>query len=78
MNLYLWHCKNIYDPIDKEIKGKYKATSMSDLTKQQIKMSKIDRSRLIKGSKNSMYVHEDIAITIMQSRLADPEILIWY
>ena len=49
---------------------------MSDLTKQYIKMSKIDRSRLIKGSKNSMYVHEDIAITIMQSRLADPEILI--
>ena len=49
---------------------------MSDLTKQQIKNYKTDRSRLIKGSKNSMYIHEDIAIAIMQSRLADPEILI--
>ena len=68
-----WSVKNIYDLIDKEIKGKYKARSMSDLTKQQIKNYKTDRSRLIKGSKNSMYIHEDIAIAIMQSRLADPE-----
>ena len=80
INLYLWHCKkkwggkNIYDLIDKEIKGKYKVTSMSDLTKQQIKKYKIDRSRLIKGSKHFMYVHEDIAITIiLQSRLSDSE-----
>ena len=49
---------------------------MNDLTKQQIKKYKIDRSRLIKGSKHSMYVHEDIAIKlIMQSRLSDPETL---
>ena len=34
---------------------------------------KIRRARLIKGSKHSMYVHEDIAITIiMQTRLSDP------
>ena len=71
-----WDGKNIYDLIDKEIKRKYKVISMSDLTKQQIKKYKIDRSRLIKGSKHSMYVHEDIAITIiMQSRLSDLEII---
>ena len=47
---------------------------MSDLTKQQIRKYKIDRARLIKGSKHSMYVHEDILIpTIMQSRLSDPK-----
>ena len=72
INLYLWHCKkkwggkNIYDLIDKEIKGKYKVTSMSDLTKQQIKKYKIDRSRLIKGNKHYMYVHEDIAYQIQK------------
>ena len=45
---------------------------MSDLTKQQIRKYKIDRERLIKGSKHSMYVHEDILIPIiMQSRLSD-------
>ena len=67
-------CKNIYDLIDKEIRRKYKVTSMIDLTKPQIKKYKIDRLRLIKGSKHSMYVHEDIAIRIiMQSRLSDPK-----
>ena len=46
----------------------------SNLTKQQIKKYKIDRAKLFKNSKHSMYVHEDIAITIiMQSRLSDPE-----
>ena len=45
---------------------------MNDLTKQQIRKYKIDRVRLIKGSKQSMYVHEDILIPIiMQSRLSD-------
>ena len=69
-----WGGRNIYDLIDKEIKRKYKVTSMSDLTKQQIKKYKTDKPRLIKGSKHSMYVHEDIAITIiMQSRLLDLE-----
>ena len=45
---------------------------MNDLTKQQIRKYKIDRVRLIKGSKHSMYIHEDILIPIiMQSRLSD-------
>ena len=45
---------------------------MNDLTKQQIRKYKIDRARLIKGSKYSRYVHEDILIPIiMQSRLSD-------
>ena len=45
---------------------------MNDLTKQQIRKYKIDRARLIKDSKHSMYVHEDILIPIiMQSRLSD-------
>ena len=64
--------KNIDDLTDKEVKGKYKVTNMSNLTKQQIKKYKIDRSKLIKVSKHSMYVNEDTAITtIMQSRLSD-------
>ena len=67
-----WSGKNLYDLIDKEIKGKYKVKNMNDLTKQQIRKYKIDRVRLIKGSKHSMYVHEDILIPIiMQSRLSD-------
>ena len=61
-----WGGKNIYDLIDKEIKGKYKVTSMSDLTKQQMKKYKIDRSRLIKGSKHYMCIHEDIACQIQK------------
>ena len=45
---------------------------MNNLTKQQTKKYKIDRARLIKGSKRSMYVLEDILIPIiMQSRLSD-------
>ena len=59
-----WYGKNIYDLIDKEINGKYKVTNIN----------KIDRERLFIGSTYSMYVHEDMAITIMiQSRLLDPE-----
>ena len=47
---------------------------MSDLTKQQIRKQKIDRAKLIKSSKDSMYVHEDIAITIIiKWRLSDPK-----
>ena len=65
-----WGGKNLYDLSDKEIKGKYEVKNMNDLTKQQIRKYKIDRVRLIKGSKHSMYVHEDILIPIiMQSRL---------
>ena len=60
-----WGGKNIYDLIDREIKGKYKATNMSEVTKPQIRKYKIDRARLFKGSKHSKYLHEDIAITII-------------
>ena len=49
---------------------------MSDLTKQRIRKYKLDRKRLIKGIKHSMYVSENILITIiMQSRLSDPKIV---
>ena len=45
---------------------------MSDLTKQKIRKYKIDRGKLIKGSKHSMYGSEDILIPItMQLRLSD-------
>ena len=67
-----WGGKNIYDVIDKEIKGKYMVKNMSDLTKPWIRKHKIDRARLFKGNKHSMYVSEDILIPIiMQSRLSD-------
>ena len=58
--------------IDKEIKEKFGVTNMSDLTKQQIRKYKIDRAKLIKDNKHSMYVNEDILIPIiMQTRLSD-------
>ena len=51
---------------------KYGVKNMSDLTKQQIRKYKIDRAKLIKGSKHYICVHEDILIPIiMQSRLSD-------
>ena len=64
-------CANVYyDVIDKEIKGKYNVKKMEELTKQQIRKYKIDKSRLIKGSEQSMYVHEIISFPIiMQTRL---------
>ena len=66
--------KNIYALIDKEIKGKYMVKNMRDLTKPQIRKNKTDRARLFRGNRHSMYVDEDIAITIiMQSRLSDPK-----
>ena len=47
---------------------------MNEPTKQQLIKYKIDRSRLIKGSKKSMNVSEIIAISmIMQTRLSKPE-----
>ena len=65
-------CKNIYDLVDKGIEGKCRVKNMNELTKQQIRKYKIDKVRLIKGSKHSMYVIEDIAISIiMQSRLSN-------
>ena len=67
-----WSGKSLYDLIDKEIKGKYGVKNMGDLTKQQIRKYRIDRAKLIKGSKDSMYVHEDILIpVILQSRLSN-------
>ena len=63
-------CANIYDLIDKEIKGKYNVKKMNELTKEQIRKHKIDKSRLIKGSEQFMYVHEVIAIPIiMQNQI---------
>ena len=65
-----WGGKDIYDLIDKDIKGKYGVDKMRELTKLQMRKYKIDRPRLFKCSKHSMYVHEDILIPIkMQSRL---------
>ena len=44
---------------------------MNELTTQQIKKYKIDRASLIKGSKDSMYVNDEIIISIiMQTRLS--------
>ena len=42
--------KNLYDLIDKEIKGKYGIEKLSELTKPQIRKYKIDRARLFKGT----------------------------
>ena len=48
--------------------------NMRDLLKPQIRKYKIDRARLFRSNRHSMYVDEDIAITIiMQSRLSDPK-----
>ena len=69
-----WGGKNIYDLIDKEIKGKYTVKNMSGLTTPQIRKYEIDRARLFKGNKHSVYVSEDILIPIIiQSRLSDPK-----
>ena len=69
-----WGGNNIYDLTDKEIKGKYGVIYMNELTKPQIRKYKIDKVRLFKGSEHSMYIHEDIAVTIiMQSKLSDPK-----
>ena len=60
---------NIYKMIDKKIKGKYGLKKMNERTKQQIRKFKIDRSRLLKGSKESMYVSEvTVMPIIMQTR----------
>ena len=69
-----WGGNSIYDLTDKEIKGKYGVIYMNELRKPQIRKYKIDKVRLFKGSEHSMYIHEDIAITIiMQSKLSDPK-----
>ena len=70
-------CANIYDLIDKEIKGKYNVKKMNELTKKKkTRKYKMDKSRIIKGSEQSMYVHEVFAIRIiMQIRLSKLETL---
>ena len=40
---------------------------MNELTTQQIKKYKIDRASLIKGSKDSMYVNDEIIISIINA-----------
>lgn len=55
----------IYDLIDKEIEGTYGLNKNGKTHK--------NRSRLIKGSAKSMYVHEAIVISIMQIRLSKPK-----
>ena len=65
---------SIYDLIDNEVKGKYNVKKVNELAKEQIRKCKIDKSRSIKVSKQSMFVHEVIAIlVIMQTRLSKPE-----
>ena len=63
-----WASKNLYYLIDKEIKGKFGVTNMNDLTKQQIRKNKINRPRLFKCSRNSMYVHKDILIPVIMNQ----------
>ena len=71
-----WDDKSLYGLIDKEIKGKYEVKKLSGLTKQQIGKYKVDKARLFKGSKHSMYVNAVILIPInMQSRLSDPKLI---
>ena len=60
-----WGGESLYDLTDRAIKRKHGVKNMSDLTKQQIRKYKIDTEKLIKGSKHSMYVHEDISIPII-------------
>ena len=69
-----WSSKNIYDLIDNKVKEKFKVEKIDKLTKQQIRKYKRDRARLIRVSKQSMYVSEVIAIPmIIQIRLSKPE-----
>ena len=64
-----WGSKDLYDLIDKEIKGKYGVDKMSELAKPQIRKSKIDIPILFKGSRI-------FSIPIkMQSRLSDSKTL---
>ena len=58
----------------KKSKGNKMLKKMNELTKEQIRKYKIDKSRLIKSSEKSMYVHEVIAIpVIMQTIWSKPE-----
>ena len=44
---------NIYE-FDKEIEGKYNVKKLNELTKEQIRKYKLDKSRLIKDSEQSI------------------------
>ena len=55
--------ENIYDLIDKEIKGKFETNNP---TKQQIKEYKRNGSELIDGKK-FVYTHEDIKTLIIMN-----------
>ena len=69
-----WGGKNIYDKIDTKIKGKHDVKKMNELTKQRFRKCKVDRSKLIKNRKETMYLSEVIAIPIiMQSTLSNPK-----
>ena len=57
--------KDLYDLIDKEIKGKYRVDKMGELAKPQIRKSKIDIPILFKGSKNIFNPHKN-AIQIIR------------
>ena len=62
--------KNIYDLIDKEIKGKFKTNNP---TEQQIKEYKRHGSELI-NNEEFVYTHEDIIIPIiMNCRVSTPK-----
>ena len=62
--------KNIFDLVDKEIKGKF---GTNHTTKQQIRKYKRNGSELMKNEK-FMYAHECIVIpTIMNCRVATPK-----
>ena len=53
------------DLIVEEIKVKYEVKNMSELTKPQMRKYKIDKTKLIKGSKHYMYVHENVLIPVI-------------
>ena len=53
------------DLIGEEIKVKYEVKNMSELTKPQMRKYKIDKAKLIKGSKHYMYVHENVLIPVI-------------
>ena len=47
---------------------------MNEVTKQQIRKYKIDKARLVRGSKQSIYLNEVITIpTIMETRQSNPK-----
>ena len=63
--------ENIYDLIDKEVKGK---SETKNATNEQIREYERHGSQLIKGEKYKYTTHEDIVIPIIMScRVSTPE-----